>query len=107
MPILPFLFDGSYKRSLGSSVGFYLSHAIILIIIATIAVYQADSINAGRRIVLIYSATLSSLIVAQKNLHPGFYAISFLSAIGGAFGSAILGLLPVTYLPQKTSNRSS
>ena len=107
MPVLPFLFDCSYKRTLASTIGFYVSHAVILIIISTVMVYQADSLNAGKRMLFIYSATVTSLIVTQKRLHPGFYAISALSALGGAFGGAIIGLLPAAYLLRKPSNRQT
>ncbi len=52
-----------------------------------------------------YMANLSLLPVAQKRLHPGFYAVSLSSMVVSAFGGVILGFLPVAYLLRKPSNR--
>ena len=104
MPVLPFLFDCSYKRKLGSIVGFCVSHAAIILIVGTIVGYNANSVNAAKRIMLIYMVHLSLLPVAQKRLHVGFYAVSLSSMLAGALGGVVLGLLPVAYLLRKPSN---
>jgi hypothetical protein len=99
-----FIFDFAYKRNAIQAVGFYLAHLVILMLLGVISViclmvllgkttFSYEFAILALVLAVIYSVTITVLIINQKRLSYLYYLLAVLSGILSFFSGAILGLI--------------